>query len=470
MRAPGWLLAIANTIVARAPAGGTHWFWPATGNGDRGPPGTWQMGLNPTQATPELLLAFSAVYACVKIIAEDVAKLPVQVFQIDGTTGARQLKRNDYYTKLMDAPNEYQTGTDFMQLLMSSTLYRGNAFVFTPRNARGEIMEMHVLDPHQVQPLIEPVSGEIFYNCGTNLLAGIFGGRVIPSRFMINHRLPLLAHYPLFGTTPIMAAAAAASVGLNVMSNSQKLFQNQSRPGGVLQAPGKISKATADRLKEEWDNNYSNERLGKTAVLPEGLKWEPMAMSAQDAELIAQLRFTVEDVGRAFRVPPFMLGETSKTTYRNTEQLGRQYLGGCLGYHLQALERRFAAAFEFPADWELRFDLSSLLRAEIDVRFVAYTQALNAGWMTPNEVRAIEGLPPVEGGDEPHLQMQYIPLSQSGKVAPGTADPGAADPGAADPAANPTGAGETPAGGTDIDIELVRTLLRQRLRLTRRAA
>ena len=263
----------------------------------------------------------------------------------------------------------------------------------------------------------------------------------------------MLAHYPLFGVTPIQASAAAAAVGLHILSNSQKLFSNSSRPGGVLTAPGRISKETAARLKEDWDSGYSGDRYGKTAVLPEGLKWETMTMTAQDAELIAQLRYSVEDVGRAFRVPPFMLGDTTKTTYRNSEQLARFYLTGCLGYHLRALEQRLMQAFEFGPQDELRFDLSGLLRAEIDVRFTAYMNALNAGWMAPNEVRAFEGLPPVEGGDEPHLQMQYVPLSQSGK---------------APPVAAPGPAPDATAPGAAIDIEHVRLLLRQRI--TRRAA
>jgi HK97 family phage portal protein len=469
--------ALAALGLARAvPADGVAVHWPGGGSGlgDRGPPGSWQMGTNTGWHSPEALMAFSAVYTCVKIISEDVAKLPVQVFRIDADTGARQLQRNDYYAQLMRRPNDYQTGPDFMQLFMASYLYRGNAYAYTPRNGRGEVSEMHVLDPRAVQPYVEPETGAIFYRCGQNVLAGIKPGTMIPDRFMIHHRSPLLASYPLIGLTPIFAAAQAASVGIHILTSSQKLFSNQSRPGGVLTAPGRISKDTAQRLKDEWDTGYTGERYGKTAVLPEGLKWETMTMTAQDAELIAQLRFSVEEVGRAFRVPPFMLGDTTKTTYRNSEQLGRMYLTGCLGFHLEAVEQRFARAFEFPIDWELRFDLAALLRAEIDVRFTAYTQALNAGWMTPNEVRAGEGLEPKEGGDEPHLQMQYIPLSQSGKTLPPAGDaPGGSDnPAPADPSApelTPTPGGEAGAAGeAGIDVEHVRRLLRQRI--TRRAA
>jgi HK97 family phage portal protein len=227
----------------------------------------------------------------------------------------------------------------------------------------------------------------------------------------------------------------------------------------VLTAPGKISKDTADRLKEDWDNNYTGQRYGKTAVLPEGLKWEPLTITAQDAQLIEQLRWSVEDVARVFRVPPFMLGDTTKTSYRNSEQLARAYLSGCLSYHIEALEQRFARAFEFPVDYELKFDLSTLLRAEIDVRYAAYQQALSSAWATINEVRAQEGLAPVEGGDEPHIQIQYVPLSASGKApVPGSAASGPVEP---SPAGEPA-----PADGQQdsLDPALVRQLVRARLR------
>jgi HK97 family phage portal protein len=228
----------------------------------------------------------------------------------------------------------------------------------------------------------------------------------------------------------------------------------------VLKAPGKVSPETATRLKEDWDNNYSGQRYGKTAVLPEGLSWEPLTITAQDAQLIEQLRWSVEDVGRVFRVPPFMLGDTSKATYRNSEALGRAYLTGCLGYHLEVLEQRFRRAFEFPADMELRFDLSTLLRAEIDVRFTAYQTALASAWTTINEVRAQEGLAPVKGGDEPHIQMQYVPLSDAGKT-PAAPPPPLVKPPA--PSPDPEEEEDDDEEQASIDPALVRALVRHRL-------
>jgi HK97 family phage portal protein len=475
MAAPGltrrWLMAAAAQLgLVRQSGNGLRWVWPSTG-GDRGPPGTWQQSAYAQNQIDTELVAFSAVYACTSIISCDIAKLPIQVFKIDQKTGGRVVQRTDYYAGLFRTPNGYQTHADFIQLYVLSYLLQGNAYAYVRRNGRGEITEMHVLDPRFVQPWIVPDTGDVFYRVGTNRLAGLMGGAVIPERDIIHHRLPLLPGYPLIGVTPIFAAAASSAVGLKILSNSQKFFSNSSRPAGVLQAPGKVSKETAERLAQDWDNNYSGERFGKTAVLPEGLTWEPLTITAQDAQLIEQLRWSVEDVGRVFRVPPFMLGDITKVTYRNSEQLARAYLTGCLSYHIEALEERFERAFEFPADYEIKFDLSALLRTEIDVRYTAYTQSLNAGWQTINEVRANEGLEPVDGGDEPHLQMQYVPLSKIN-------DPPAPAPNPLLPAGTPKPGEEPPPAPDDsdpdteasksIDRARVRALLRQRL--DRRAA
>jgi HK97 family phage portal protein len=274
---------------------------------------------------PSELTSFSAVYACAAIISQDISKLPMQVFQTDQRSGVQQLQRGDYYERLMSDPNSYQTGVDFMQLYVSSYLLQGNAYAFVRRNGRGEVSEMHVLDPRKTQPYIDE-TGEVFYRCGTNLLAQLPGGAVVPERDIIHHRLPLMPGFPLIGVTPIYAAAASSGVGLSILNNSHSFFRNASRPSGMITAPGRVTKETSDRLAQDWDNNYSGQRFGKTAVLGDGMKWEPLTITATDAQLIEQLRWSVEDVGRVFRVPPFMQGAVTNSTYRYPAQLVRQLL------------------------------------------------------------------------------------------------------------------------------------------------
>lgn len=414
-----------------------RWHWPSTGAGDMGPPGTWQRNLNPS-VDPSVLVAFSAVYACVQRIASDMGKLPIRIVEVDSDTREETDLNEDPFEKLMRQPNEYQTRVDFIQTLMCSTLLQGNGVAWMRRNGRNEPIELHPWDWRQVEIRIAP-DGSIFYKLGANKLAGFPNGLVAPARDVIHHRMPMASAYPLHGVTPIYAAAASGSLGLRVLQQSQQFFGNMARPSGVLTSEQNIDPTTAEDLRTRWRNNYREGGIGDTAVLGFGMKWQSVTLNAVDAQLIEQLRFSVEDVCRVFMVPTFLVGDTSKVTYRNSEQLARAYLQNCLGYHVEALQERLNLSFEFGTRFKVMFDLDALLRTELDQRFSAYQKALQSGVLTINEARALEGYGPVEGGDEPMIQSQNVPLSIAVDNAknPPAPPPALAAPGAEDPAEDP---------------------------------
>jgi HK97 family phage portal protein len=371
--------------------------------------GAWQRNL---ACNDPSLLTFSAVYACITVISGDVAKLGLYLYSRDAE-GVRELAARHPISNVLRRPNDYQTQLELIQQMMISTLGSGNAYLLKRRDQRGVVNALYLLDPHQVRPVVTP-EGSVFYSLGGDMrLAGVASGEqiVVPASEIIHHRINAFAH-PLLGTTPLVAASMSASVGLNIMQNSQAFFANMSRPGGVLSAPGKISEPMATRLRTEWEKNYGGSNIGKIAVLAEGLKFDGTAtVNAVDSQLIDQLRWSVEDVARVFRVPGFMLGDLSKVTYRNSEQLQRTYYSGCLQFHLEALEARLHQGFELDDSHFVEFDLDNLLRTEIDVRFDAYQKAINAGFYSINDARRREDMPPVDGGDEPLVQAQYRPLS-----------------------------------------------------------
>jgi HK97 family phage portal protein len=335
---------------------------------------------------------------------------------------------------------------------LQSYLFQGNTYCYCARNQRDEIASMHVLNPHRVTPLLAD-DGAVYYRCGEDRLAGLAAGAVVPARNMIHHRLPLLPGHPLNGVTPIFAAAASSAVGLQILRQSQQFFANQARPSGMLVSEQRIADPQAERIRTDFETCYRAEGTGKVALLSGGLRWEPLTITAQDAQLIEQLRWSVEDVARVFRVPPFMLGDMTKVTYRNNEQLVRTYLTNCLGYHIKALEERFTQAFEFGTDFAFEFDLSALLRTEIDIRYAAYQTSLNSGWQSINEVRAQEGLEPIKGGETPRVQVQYVPIDQ----------PPSAQPPPAAPPAEPDD-DEEEDKSVKLHVMRVRAELRQRLR------
>jgi HK97 family phage portal protein len=376
--------------------------------------GAWQRNLS--QCDDASMLGFSAVYACIAIISSDIAKMPLRLMR-RRADGGRDVATTHPISALLYAPNHYQTRVDFIQQVMVSTLIHGNAYILKERDNREVVSSMYVLDPRRVKVLVAEETGDVFYEIRGSRLAGLQDKTVkVPASEMIHHRLVCLEH-PLVGNTPLYAAGSSAMVGARIVMNSGSFFGHQARPAGALVAPGKIDKDTAKFLKDQWEENFSGRNTGRTAVLSNGLKWEPLTMTSVDAQLIEQLRWTVEDVARVYRVPSFMLGDLTKVTYKNSEQLNRTYYSGCLQYHIEALEARFDEAFGLATDVEIEFDLDTLFRTDMETRFAAYNTAINAGLMAFNEARAREDLPRLKGGDEPLVQKQNVPLSMVGKIA-----------------------------------------------------
>jgi len=457
----------ALTALKKSLPNAVHVTWPGgfSGSGDMGPPGEWQM--RQRSFSTDALASFSAVYACVQIISEDLSKLPINFYDLlpDGT---RKINSRYPTNALMRKPNPYQNRIQFVQNFVVSYLMKGNTFVLLRYDNRNLVTRMDILDPDKVTMYIAQ-DGSIFYKIGIQPLAGINESITVPARYILHHRLIMSPSYPMVGVTPIYAAAASTQNGQQILSNSQQFFGNAARPGGYLTAPQRISDETANRLRNDWDSSYSSGRAGKTAVLGEGLEFKPVTMTYVDSQLIEQLRWSIEDVARVFRVPPFMIGDLSKTSFRNTEQLTRTYLNGCLSYHIESIEASFDDVFEFDGTMETEFDLDELLRSEMDLRYEAYSKALLGGWQTINEVRLKEGMQPIENGDEPLVQSQLRPLSVVAEMeeqptvpaaTAGTPSDAPDQPDTTDPADT-----EDDQEETSIDAERLRRLLNNKLRM-----
>jgi HK97 family phage portal protein len=371
---------------------------------------------------------FSAVYACIAIIAGDLAKLPPRV--VRRLPNGQKVEAADHTASaVLSNPNSYQTRVDFWGQFMACALFTGNVYVFLQRDVHNVIRAMHILDPRRVTVMMAE-DGSVFYRIGQERLAELLGQDYIPARDILHHRLLTLNH-PLCGLTPLYAAGVSAMTGQTIQQNSFAFFSNMSRASGVLTSPGKISQELANRLKTEWDQNFKGGAMGRTAVLGEGMKWEPLTISAADAQLIEQLRWSVEDVARCFRVPTYMLTDASKVSFKNAEQLARNYYSQTLAYHIESIEARIDQAFDLTGNTSCEFDLATLLRMEFDARMSAYQTGIQSGVLTINEARKLEELAPMDGGNEPLIQSQYRPLSMAGEpmnAAPVETPPAPPDP------------------------------------------
>lgn len=372
--------------------------------------GAWQRNLS--DASDLSLLSFSPVYSCINVISSDIGKLPVNLYRWTDDF-RRELHMAHPYFKLLNYPNHYQTRLAFYQQWIVSKLIAGNTYVLKRRDERGVVNALYILDPTRVVVLVAE-DGSVFYQLFRDVQSGRLSGLtgesvVVPASEIIHDRCMTLWH-PLVGVTPIFAAAMSADAGLNILRQSNTFFSNMARPSGILTSPQRISPELALRLQTEWEGNFTAGKVGRVAVLGEDLKWQSMTMNAVDAQLIEQLKWSVEDVARVFRVPPFMLGDLSHASYRNNEQMFRTYYNGCLAYHIEGVELCLDKGLELPNRVEVEFDLEQLFRMEADIRFTVYDKAIKAGIYSINEVRLKENLPPTPGGEAPMIQMQYVPL------------------------------------------------------------
>lgn len=386
------------------------WLWGNTGVVREPHAGAWQEGAdNKTLSSSKSALSNSAVFAAIKVISSDVAKLPLRILR-RREGGGRELHKKSPYWKLCRKPNRHQTSLQFFQQWLSSKLYSGNAYILLKRDARNVVTEMFVLDPRTVEPMVTQ-EGDVWYRVQNDPFVRVAEPIYIPEMDILHDREVCLFH-PLVGVSPLFAAGVSAMMGNTIAANSETFFKNMSRASGVLSAPGVIDPVTAARLKTEWDKNYSSgPGFGQIAVLGSGLEWKPLTINAVDAQLIDQLRWTVEDIARVYRLPGFMIGELAKTNYRNSEQLARTYYNGCLSYYIGCIQQCLHRSLDLDEDTEAEFDLRPLFSMETDVRYEAHQKALQSGVKSINEVRDEEDLPPVKGGEEPRVQAQYLPLS-----------------------------------------------------------
>jgi len=357
--------------------------------------------------------ANTAVNACVNILSQEVAGLAINHWKVNPKTRARELQEDSPAARLLRKPNDYQTRSDFWLYEIRNLLFTGNFMALAERNARQEVAQLHPTPARNCQPYINESTGDIFYRPG-QFESGLFSvSELVHSTNVLHVRINCNRH-PLVGETPIAAVNFAGLTGNAIQQQVARFFANLARPSGVLMTPKSLVKKQIDELRDQFEAVSTGVNIGRIPVLHSDLKWEAVTMSAQDAETIKAYELTIADIAMAYRVPLFMLGDMSKATFRNVETLMRLFYTSALRFYLEHIENALNALFEFDGEREyVEFDIESgLLRGDLRERIESYTKAVQGGLMTPNEARARESLPPVDGGDSLFLQRQMVPIDK----------------------------------------------------------
>lgn len=375
--------------------------------------GAWQRNREIRSQTIE---AHYAVYSCVTLIASDISKMCVRLVEQD-KNGIWNEANVSAFSPVLRKPNRYQNRIKFIENWVVSKLRRGNTYILKEREGRTLVKALYVLDPDRVKPLVAP-DGSVYYQLGADNLAGIDEQVAVPASEIIHDTMCPLFH-PLCGVSPLVACGLAAMQGLSIQHASTKFFENGALPGGVLTAPGTIDDDTAKRLKEHWEQNYSGANAGRVAVLGDGLKYERMAMTAVESQMIEQLKWTAETICSCFHVPAYMIGVGAPPAYNNIEALNQQYYSQCLQNPIESIELLLDEGLgltDVPGHtYGTEFDLDGLLRMDTATQIEALSKAVGGSIMTPNTALKKQNLAPVDGGDTIYMQQQNYSLAALNK-------------------------------------------------------
>jgi HK97 family phage portal protein len=457
---PTWLARLARaaaTTLARSwpfslagPAEGS-WRGPFFGIGEQGHTfelgpleDGWQRNLS-VVGSPEARF-IPAAYACVMANARGISQCYPAHKRRDAA-GRIETVTTSAAARVLRKPNGVETWPQFILNLVCDLQFDGNAMAVGVRNGRTELESLWRMPRTACAPMVG-VDGSVFYSVGVNDLNPDATEMMAPASDVLHLRMYCPRH-PLLGESPITAAAMAAGINVALSRSQLAFFSNMNRPSGVLSTEHPLTSSDIETLQIKMAEASKRWAMGGMPILSRGLKFQPLSISSVDAQLIEAQRLSIEDIARVYGVPLPVIGDLSKATLQNVEQLAGLWLAIGLGALLENLERSLDALFDLPADEWIELDTAALLRTDFLARVEGLTKAIQGGLMSPNEARARESLSPVAHGDTVYVQQQMVPLGgrpPAPAPAPGATPP--ADPAASDPAANDPNGGAA-ADGTE---------------------
>jgi HK97 family phage portal protein len=389
----------------------------------------------------------SIVEACVWAYIRAIAQLP-GYHRRELENGGTETITSSALARLLRTPNPYQTPSDFLVHLIRSLLLNGNSYWIAQRNDRQEVDALHWTDPRACRVREVQISGqqasEVFYEIGDNPVfqfESILGRQtlIVPARDVLHIKLATPRH-PLVGET-WLAALAAELAQRNAINASQTNTAVHMRTPGVIHTELVLTEAQIEEVKASWERAAVRMKNGGAPpVLTRNLQFQPISMSAEDQQIIEQLKMNDRMVAAVFGVPPILLGITDTGTAKSAEAVMAEWLAAGLGWLINHIELSLDQFVGLNSESVgkgreyTEFDTKALLRSLFKDRVDALVRGVQGGVYAPNEARRVEGLPEVDEGDEPRVQQQLVPLSFASEPPPPRPSPASASAPAAPPA------------------------------------
>lgn len=377
--------------------------------------------------TERSAMQMTAVYACVRILSEAIAGLPLHMYRYKDDGGKEKALDHPLYLLLHDEPNPEMSSFVFRETLMTHLLLWGNAYAQIIRNGKGEVVALYPLMPNKMT-VSRDETGQLYYTYQKSQEElpkdNTYTVTLHPSDVL---HIPGLGFDGLVGYSPIAMAKNAIGLAIATEEYGSKFFANGAAPSGVLEHPGTIK--DPQRVRESWMSQFGGSaNSNKIAVLEEGLKYTPISISPEQAQFLETRKFQINEIARIFRVPPHMVGDLEKSSFSNIEQQSLEFVKYTLDPWVVRWEQSIQRTLLTPEEKKIyfvKFNVEGLLRGDYQSRMSGYATARQNGWMSANDIRELENLdriPAEEGGDLYLVNGNMLPLSKAGAFADTTTD------------------------------------------------
>ncbi|NCC16798.1 MAG: phage portal protein [Clostridia bacterium] len=365
-------------------------------------------------------MQMTGVYSCVRILAEAVAGLPIHLYQYTETGGKEKAIKHPLYFLLHDEPNPEMTSFVFRETLMTHLLLWGNAYAQIIRNGKGEVIALYPLMPNRMT-VDRDANGQLYYQYQSSKdeAPTIKGTTVILKSSDVLH-IPGLGFDGLVGYSPIAMAKNAIGMAIACEEYGAKFFANGAAPGGVLEHPGTLKDPA--RIRESWNATFGgSSNSSKVAVLEEGMKYTPIAISPEQAQFLETRKFQINEIARIFRIPPHMVGDLEKSSFSNIEQQSLEFVKYTLEPWLVRLEQSMVRSLlsqKEKQEYFIKFNVDGLLRGDYQSRMNGYAVGIQNGFMSPNDVRGLENMdliPEELGGNRYLCNGNMVDIGNAGK-------------------------------------------------------
>ena len=363
--------------------------------------------------TEETAIQISTVYACVRVLAETIASLPLNVYESDGKGGSRIAENHPLEYLLHDAPNEEMTSFIWREQMMTQILLRGNSYSQIVRNGKTAIMSIYPLLSSNMT-VDRDDSGALTYKyqmADDNTIT------LSPAEVL---HIPGMGFDGIMGYSPIALMKTTLGLTLAAEEYGSKVFGNGATPAGVLTHPNRLK--DPEKLRNAWNAAYGGSaNAGKIAILEEGMKFERISMPNSEAQFLETRKFQVSEICRIYRVPPHMVGDLEHATFSNIEHQSISFAVHTIRPWLVRIEQSMNKALFSENErgkYFVKFNMDGLMRGDYKSRMEGYAIARQNGWMSADDIRGLENLNPIgaaKGGEEYLVNGNMIPIKQAGQ-------------------------------------------------------